>query len=194
MALGFTKNSGEEFLPSFRFNSVSGDATVNGSKKNADGVTWDKFEHEVKFPVKLAADFANIQTGWIHFSASGPSFHLVKLGERLPPKPSEDHKQGFKLRLYNKEFGACDFANSSKTVGEALDFLHDEYLKHEKENAGKIPVIEITGVEKIVIKTREGSKNYKKPAWSIVSWIPRPEALAEKVEEPKVVETSDDDF
>ena len=46
MALGFAKTSGDSFLPSFRFNAVSGDAVIVGSTKNADGVSYDKFEND----------------------------------------------------------------------------------------------------------------------------------------------------
>lgn len=196
MALGFAKSTGgESFLPSFRFNAVSGDAVIAGSTKSSDGVTWEKFENEVSFPVKFIFDFENLEVGWLHFAASGPSFALVKLGERMPEKPSLEHKQGFRINLYNKDAGLVTFANSSKTIAEVMDTLHDSYLRDAKANAGKVPVVEIKGVKKISIKTKEGAKNYKQPEWSIVNWVSRPEAMTpEKVEEAKIFPTSDDDF
>lgn len=180
MALGFTKSSGEDFLPSFRFNAVSGDAVIVGSKKNADGVTWDKFENEVTFPAKFIFDFANLEVGWIHFAAPGPSFALVKIGERMPAKPSEEHKQGFRVKLFSKAHGLSAFSNSSRTIAEVMDALHDQYLAGEKANSGKVPVVEIKGVKKVQVKTKEGAKNYKQPVWAIVSWVARPEELTEK--------------
>lgn len=180
MALGFTKNSGEDFIPSFRFNAVSGDALIAWSEQDKNG-EWEKKEKDVKFPVKFIFDMENIEVGWLHFSASGPSFALVPLGHPLPAKPTPEHKQGFRVRMFNKEHGLCAFANSSRTIGDVMDVLHDEYLKGIKDNAGKVPVVEIKGVKKVAVKTKEGSKNYKQPEWSIVSWVARPDALKEQV-------------
>lgn len=193
MALGFTKTTGDSFLPSFRFNAVSGDAVIAGSEKAADGVSWDKFETPITFPVKFIFDFENLEVGWLHFAATGPSFALVKLGERMPEKPSLDHKQGFRVHLYNKEHGLMTFANSSKTIAEVMDVLHDSYLRDAKANPGKVPVVEIKGVKKVSIKTKEGNKNYKQPDWSIVSWVARPEVMNEKkIDEAKIIADADD--
>ena len=44
-----------------------------GSKKNADGVTWDKFENEVTFPAKFFfKDSREISKG---FSTLPPTFN-----------------------------------------------------------------------------------------------------------------------
>ena len=196
MALGFAQsnNDGGEFLPTFRFNAVSGDAVIVSSEKSGDG--WEKKEVDVKFPCKLIFDFENIMVGWLHFAATGPSFSLVKIGEQLPVKPSADHKQGFKIKLYSKEYGVCEFANSSKTIATVIDALHDQYLAGVKANAGRVPVVEIKGTKKVQVTTKEGTKNYKQPDWSIVSWVARPEALIVKAAPSKVEDQpiDDDDF
>ena len=196
MALGLTKSNGSgDFTPIFKYNAVSGEAVITTSTE-ADGGTFEKQEKEVVFPVKFVFDFPELEVGWMKFSSEGPSFAMVKLGERLPQQPYEGHKQGFRIKLYNKEYGLCVFSNSSKTIGEVMDILHNSYLEGRKMNVGKVPVVEIKGTEKIAIKTREGSKNYKRPVWSIVAWIQKPEAMITKVkEEPKVVApVSDEDF
>jgi hypothetical protein len=195
MALGFAKSSGDSFLPSFRFNAVSGDVVIAGSTKNPDGQTWDKFEHEVSLPAKFIFDFANLEVGWVQFAATGPSFAMVKVGERMPERPNPEHKQGFRITLYNKEHGLVTFSNSSNTVADPMDTLHDAYLRDEKANPGKVPVVEFKGVKKIQIKTKEGSKTYKQPDWAIVQWVARPEAMDDKkIEEVEEPSTSDDDF
>jgi hypothetical protein len=195
MAMGLTKSGGDgDFTPVFKFNAVSGDAVIASSAKNASG-EWEKAEKDVSFPAKFIFDFAELEVGWMHFSSTGPSFAMVKIGERMPAAPSADHKQGFRVRMYNKEHGLCVFSNSSKTIAEVMDTLHDNYLRDEKANAGKVPVVEIKGVEKVSVKTKEGAKNYKRPVWSIVSWVAKPEAMTAKVvEESKVETASDDDF
>jgi hypothetical protein len=185
MALGFTKstNDGNDFLPVFKFNAVSGDAVIVGSNKNAAG-EYEKYENEVKFPVKLIFDMENIEVGWMHFALTGPSFAMAKLGQPLPERPSKEHKQGFRLKLFNKSLGVSIFSNSSRTIAEVMDSLHDAYVASAAKNAGKVPVVEIKGTKKIAVKTKEGSKNYKQPDWSIVSWVDRPEELLDKQPEP----------
>lgn len=198
MALGFAKASSNDFLPSLRFNAVSGDCIVAGATKNADGTSWDKFEHEVKFPAKFVADFENIEIGWILFSAQGPNFALSKIGEPMPDRPSDKHKQGFRLVLFSKEHGLVTFSNSSNTVKDVMDDVHDAYLSGKDKNAGKMPVLEFKGVEKFAVKTKEGSKNYKKPVISIVSWVEKPEGMkakeAEVASAPAPVVDDDDEF
>lgn len=195
MGLGLQKSSGSgDFLPVFKFNAVSGDAAIASSAKNEKTGEYDKNETEVSFPVKFIFDMENIEVGWMHFAATGPSFAVTKLGQPMPDKPSQDHKQGFRVKLYNKDHGVCVFSNSSKTISEVMDALHDTYVAGAAKNAGKVPVVEIKGTKKVVQKTKEGNKNYKQPDWSIVSWVARPEALTDKAPEPvKEAASSDDD-
>lgn len=196
MALGFSKASSDEFLPSLRFNAVSGDCIVAGSKKNEDGQTWDKYEHDVKFPHKFVADLENIEIGWIFFSAQGPNFAFGKVGQPLPAKPSDQHKQGFRLTMYSKEHGLVAFSNSSNTVKDVMNDVHDAFMAAKDKNAGKLPVLEFKGVEKFTIKTKEGSKAYKKPVIAIVAWVEKPEGMKAKeaeVSPAKEVELDVDD-
>jgi hypothetical protein len=195
MALGFQYNSGGDFLSSWRLNTISGDCVIVSSEKNASG-DYEKKEVEVKFPAKFAMDFANLEVGWLAFKPTGPSFHLVKIGERMPAKPDDEHKQGFRLKLWSKQYGLSAFSATSRTISEALDVLHDQYLRGEKEHAGKVPVIEITGTEKVQVKTQQGLKAFKKPVWSISSWIDRPAELSEAapVAEPAHAADTSDDF
>jgi hypothetical protein len=201
MALGFMKasNSGDGFLPSLRFNAVSGDCVVAGSEKNADGVTWDKFEKEVKFPVKLVADMENIEVGWIYFSAQGPNFALTKIGQEMPAKPSDNHKQGFRLKMYHKDHGLVMFANSSNTVKDVMNEVHDAFMADKDKNVGKLPVLEFKGTEKFQVKTKEGAKNYKKPVIVISGWTSKPEGWVKQESEQSApaqgqeIELPDDD-
>ena len=194
MAMGLQKSSGADFLPSFRFNAVSGLAVIAGSRKANDGVSYEKFENDVAFPAKFIFDFSNLEVGWVEFAATGPDFSMVKVGERMPAKPSETHKQGFRIHLYNKDHGLVTFSNSSKTVAEPMDALHDQFLRDEKANAGKVPVVEIIGTKKVQVKSKEGVKTYRQPEWKIVSWVARPEGMTEKAEvvAPEPVASSDD--
>lgn len=200
MALGLTKsscNGSGDFLPSFRFNAVSGDAMIVSSAQGASG-EWEKNEVDVNFPQKFIFDFENLEIGWMKFTVSGPSYIMVKIGERIPPVPNgdKDYKQGFRISLYSSKLGLSSFSNSSKTIAEVMDVLHDQYLNGLKTNTGKLPVVEIKGTKKISLKTKEGTKNYKQPDWAIVSWVERPEAIMNNATKVIAVEPpeNDDEF
>ena len=202
MALGFTRptGGGDDFLPILKYNSISGDLAVSSSSKVGDA--WEKNEKDIPLPAKLIFDLAEIEIGYMHFSTSGPTFHLVKIGQPFPPLPADHdpktkkYNQGFRVHVFSKEFGLCAFSQSSKMVGEAMDVLHNQYMKEKDANAGKLPVVEFKGTKKISVSTKEGAKTYKCPEWSIVSWVDRPEAMSPKVvEEVKAsASVADDDF
>ena len=196
MALGLQKTlSDNDFLPAFKLNAVSGDAVIAGSTRNADGLSWDKFTKELSFPLKFVFDFSTLEIGWIRITATGPDLDLVKVGSLLPKRPSKDHKQGFRVTIYNKEHGLLAFMATAKAISDVMDVLHDSFVRDEKANEGKLPVVEIKGTKKIQTKTKEGMKTCKQPDWSIVSWVARPDAMIAKVEVPVSQDTSsDDDF
>ena len=196
MALGLQKTlSDKDFLPSFRFNSVSGDAVIAGSKRSADGTSWEKFTKDLSFPLKFVFDFSTLEIGWIRITATGPDLDFVKIGSPLPKRPSKDHKQGFRVTIYNKEHGLLAFMATAKAISDVMDVLHDSFIRDERANEGKLPVVEIKGAKRIQTKTKEGMKNCKQPDWSIVSWVARPDAMISKVEVPVSQDTSsDDDF
>ncbi len=70
------------------------------------------------FPISVAMDMDSVQVGWMSF-ANGPDFQMVGLGEAKPPRPSNDHQEGFRIRVYNKEIGVREWSSSSKVVKTA---------------------------------------------------------------------------
>jgi len=58
-----------------------------------------------------------------------------------------------------------------------MDGLHDAYLSAIKQNPAKVPLVEWRGTKKVTRKSREGSKNYKQPDWSISGWVNRPDTM-----------------
>jgi len=95
----------------------------------------------------------------------------------MPAKPSDDHKMGFRVRLYNDELGLRELSSAAKTVVRALDELHDQYVAEAPANEGKVPVVEIKGGKKIKVNTPGGELSFKVPDWSIVSWTDRPQQM-----------------
>ena len=207
MALGFNTEgrSGGDILPIVKFDAKSGDFIARNRVQGGDGM-WENVEEELGVPWKAVFDFANIEVGWLSFSSGAPDFHMVKFGERLPPQPSPEHKQAFRIRIYSKSLGLREFSHSSKTMLRAIDALHNSFLADQAANPGKVPVVEVSGLETVKVNSPQGELRFKAPKWSIVQWIAKPEAMdggaaapapapaAKPSPAPKPVAASDDEF
>ena len=173
MAIGINleeKKGGSSFLPVLKFDAKAGDFIIVNRTPMSDG-TWEKSELELKTPVKFVADFANLEVGWITFKAGAVNFTMAKIGEKMPDRPTPDHKQGVRLRILLKEHGLREFALTAKNVLRAFDALHDEYINSADANSGKMPVIEVTGTETVKMQTKEGELRFKVPKWHISGWV-----------------------
>ncbi|MFZ9077945.1 MAG: hypothetical protein ACO23H_05375 [Alphaproteobacteria bacterium] len=192
MALGFTETSssgGGDFLPIMKFSAKDGSFVRQDRHQGADG-HWEKSETEMDLPFKVVMDMDAIEVGFIAFTTTGPDFRFVKVGEPMPVKPSDEHKEGFRIRMYNKEIGLREMSSSSKIVRNQMNDLHDAYLAGKADNPGKVPVIEITGSDRIQIETKaQGTQTFRSPKWSIAGWVDRPAGLdkAEPAPEPAAV-------
>jgi len=192
MALGFTETSssgGGDFLPIMKFSAKDGSFVRQDRHQGADG-HWEKSETEMDLPFKVVMDMDAIEVGFIAFTTTGPDFRFVKVGEPMPVKPSDEHKEGFRIRMYNKEIGLREMSSSSKIVRNQMNDLHDAYLAGKADNPGKVPVVEITGSDRIQIETKaQGTQTFRSPKWSIAGWVDRPAGLdkAEPAPEPAAV-------
>ena len=192
MALGFTETTssgGGDFLPIIKFSAKDGSFVRQDRHQGADG-HWEKSETEMDLPFKVVMDMDAIEVGFIAFTTTGPDFRFVKVGEPMPVKPSDEHKEGFRIRMYNKEIGLREMSSSSKIVRNQMNDLHDAYLAGKADNPGKVPVIEITGSDRIQIETKaQGTQTFRSPKWSIAGWVDRPAGLdkAEPAPEPAAV-------
>jgi len=174
MALGIqTENkSTGDIIPIIKYDAKAGDLIRQDRTQQPDG-QWVKNESEVKLPFKAAIDLENTEVGWISFASGAPDFQMVAIGQALPPKPSEDHKMGFRVRLAEKDLGLREFSSTAKTVVRPLDALHDAYVAQRGANEGKVPVIEWTGTERVTTQSPKGDLTFKAPVWSIVGWVER---------------------
>lgn len=180
MALGFTETTssgGGDFLPIMKFSAKDGSFVRQDRHQGADG-HWEKSETEMELPFKVVMDMDAIEVGFIAFTQTGPDFRFVQVGEPLPVKPSDEHKEGFRVRMFNKEIGLREMSSSSKIVRNQMNDLHDAYLAGKADNPGKVPVIEITGSDRIQIETKaQGTQTFRSPKWSIAGWVDRPAGL-----------------
>jgi len=179
MALGFTETTsgGGDFLPIVKYSAKDGSFVRQDRHQAPDG-TWEKSETEMETPLKVVMDMDAIEVGYIAFTVNGPDFRMVQVGEPMPQQPSPDHKEGFRIRLYNKEIGLREMSSSSKIVRNQMNDLHDAFLAGKADNPGKLPVVEITGSDRIQIETKaQGTQTFRSPKWSISGWIERPEGM-----------------
>lgn len=186
MAIGLNveEKQGGNFLPVIKFDAKGGDFIIINREPQSDG-TWEKNEIEMPTPFKFIADMDNLEVGWISFKPGAVDFTMAKVGTRLPDRPSEDHKQGVRLKIFLKEHGLREFSHTSKNVLRAFDALHDDYCAQAHKNSGKCAVIEVTGTETVKMQTKEqGELRFKVPKWKIAGWVDRPAALDGAKEEP----------
>jgi hypothetical protein len=132
-------------------------------------------------PVELSQpafliDLHHVEVGWIGFPEGRPDLRLVPLGQEMPPRPSAEYKDGFRVLIKLPEQTAAGhpirhFSHNSTIVCRAFDALHDAFLASPEAKQGLIPLVQITETEPI--KSRQGSTNYA-PKFAIVKWLARP--------------------
>lgn len=176
MALGLRtemSTGDSEFTPIVMFMAKEGRFYKRDRVGGANGFEND--DRELPTGTKFVVDFGSIQVGWLHFAAGqAPSFAVVPLGQALPPQPSKDHRQGFKLLLHlGKGGGLREFATTAKTVLGAVDDLHGQFEAAPEAAAGKIPIVEFSGTQKITTKNVHGTQTNFRPSFTITGWMDR---------------------
>lgn len=183
MSLGLnteTKNKGD-ILSIIKFDAKAGEFLVENRSPNGDG-TWSRDYNELKLPIKLVMDLGDIDVGWLSFASGAPDFQMVKVGDKVPAQPSPEHKQAFRVKVFNKSLGLREFSHSAKTVMRAMDDLHNQFEAERGANMGKMPVVEIPECTTVRVQTPQGELRFKAPAWKIVSWIDAPDVFTAKKE------------
>lgn len=178
MALGIMNDNGGtgDIIPIIKYDAKAGDFIRVDREQTASG-EWVKNQSELQLPTKVIMDFANVETGWLSFDSGAPNFHMVKLGQPMPPKPSDQHKMAFRVRLYNKDLGLREMSSQAKTVIREMDALHNEFEAQAGSNPGKVPVVTIAGTKAVTVNTPQGESRFKVPDWSITEWVDRPEGM-----------------
>ena len=195
MALGLVSEStgSGDIIPIVKYDAKAGDF-IRVDREQAPNGIWDKTQTEIELPTQVVMDFANIETGWLSFDSGAPDFHMVKIGQPALPRPSEHHKPAFRVRLFNKELGLREMSSQAKTVIREMDSLHNEYVSGAADNAGKVPVVTISGTKAVTVNTPNGENRFKVPQWSITDWIERPDAMQGEAEPPAATTGTSDYF
>ena len=196
MALGLVteSNGGGDFNKVVKFDARAGRMFRVEREQGGDG-EWTTENVEVTNGFTAVMDLENVEVGWCLFAKGmAPQLALVPLGQPLPAKPSDQHKQGFKIMMKLGKASGGDvreLAATSKAVLGAVDDLHNAYEAGKKDNPGKLPLVALTG-SKAIVSTGKGqsSTNYA-PIFEIQKWLDRPSDLGgaagggEPVEEKK---------
>lgn len=142
---------------------------------------WQTENVEITDVFQAIFDFDNIEVGWALFAAGvAPSFSMVKLGEPLGPRPSDQHKQTFRMSIkLGKSCGGDvrEFASQAKVVIGAIDALHTEFETGRKANPNKLPVVALEGSTPVTTSGKGQSSTNYMPVFKIVGWVPRPPEL-----------------
>jgi hypothetical protein len=178
-------SGGGDFTPVVKFDSRAGRIF------RVDRVdTGGQFVNE---PVDITRNFRaifdleNVECGWANFATgTAPDFKLVPMGQLLPPKPSDQHKNAVRFMLkLAKECGGDkpirEIAGTSKAFLSGVEALYHDYTaRKDKEGEGyKLPVVVLK--DTMPITSGQGAKtstNYR-PVFEIVGWALRGDLVFE---------------
>jgi len=181
MALGLNTGSegGGDYADIVKFDARAGRLFRVDRVQGPAG--WETNNVEVTSGFQAVFDMENISVGWALFAAGlAPSFAMVPLGQPLPAKPSDQHKQCFKIMMkLGKSSGGDvrEMASQAKVVIGAIDRLHTDYEAGKAANPGKLPVVALTGSTAVVSTGKGQSSTNYAPIFAITGWVDRPTEL-----------------
>lgn len=164
-----------DFAKRIEYNSKAGRAYRVDRVETPAG--WETVKTELQMPFGVAIDLEDIEVGWAHFAAgSAPSFQFVKLRDLItqtatyPARPSDQHQESFRVRVWNSDVLGDDpreFSSTAKAVRVPFDLLHDQWTAEKDQNPGKVPWVVFTGVN---AETNKHGTNYA-PVFQITDWV-----------------------
>jgi hypothetical protein len=175
---GFSTEPAGDFMPILKYDARAGRLFRVDRADDGNNV-FSNDPVDITSSFKAIVDFENLEVGWIDFAAgSAPDFALVKLGEVLPPRPSERHKNGvrFVLKLAKDCAGAKpirEMAGTSKAFLSGIEAVFNAYLNERTENPGKLPVIVLRKTTPIKSGSGEKQSTNYHPTFEIIGWAPR---------------------
>jgi hypothetical protein len=200
MALGLdytSKGNGENIVPFVKYDARAGRFFRNDRSESNGDYTNTPVDITAQF--KAILDLENIEIGYLKFAAnSAPEYKLVKLGQPMPPKPSDDGKWKQGVRVMMKLHKDCggdirEISSNAAAFLKGIDELHTAYEAQKGANAGKLPVVTL----KTTIPVTSGSGDKKstnyQPVFEIVGWAARPNDLkhvAKQIASPSVAPTN----
>jgi hypothetical protein len=160
-------------IPRCNFDARSG--KMNRCDRQQDDVgEWTTTLVDITKTFGAIVDLENMEIGYIAFTPGGqPDFRMVPVGTDVGEPPSDNHKEGFRLRMKLTNGAGDDvreFASTSKMVWQSVDELHDKYLEGSAKHKGKLPIVGIAEVA----QARIASGTFYRPIFEITGWSKRP--------------------
>lgn len=165
--------AGGTFMPIIKYYADSGRFFRVDRGADANG-KFESNETELRQGTSFVFDFGTIEIGWA-LLAKGmpPSWAMAPHGFRKPPQPTPEHREGFRLHVWNPNLGVREFASTAKTCLGAVDELHTIYEHAPEAAQGLLPVVRFVGVLPIAIDTGRGKKTTYRPVLEITRWVER---------------------
>lgn len=144
-----------------------------------DGQGYVNTPVDITRSFKAIFDLENVEVGWLNFNTGGaPSFTLVAMGQAIPPRPTQDHRNGARVMIKLAKECAGDepireIASVAKVFLIGLEELYHQYAAQKDANSGKLPVVVLE--DSVPITSGSGAKsstNYQ-PKFKITGWAPR---------------------
>jgi hypothetical protein len=184
-------NGGGDFLPLAIYDARAG--RLFKVERSLQGGQWvsDRIDITNEKP-SFVFDFGSIEAGWGAFTPQGPSWAMVPYGQLIPERPTKDHKQTIRVKLYSPKYldGVRELAANAKCVLGAINELHDRFLAAPEAAQGKVPVVRLTGSVPITTKNTMGVSTNYAPVFEIVQWVDRPAELGDRTVPPPKPKTN----
>jgi hypothetical protein len=167
----------KSFRPIIKFDATRGIFT-RVDRVQDEGGNWRSELHEIPADdFEVIADLANLEIGWISFGGNGqaPDFRMTGVDQDIGDRPSDKHKEGFRLKVKltnGAGYDVRELASTAVGLWKSLDELHTAYAKGVSKNKGKLPLV---GVHEVI--TVEGKSTTYRPDFKILKWITRPADL-----------------
>lgn len=189
---GSDSGSGGEFLGRLQFDGRSG--LWKFFTRVMEGGSYKNVESEDLMNPSFLMDFGSLEVGYAKIS-SPPSFLMVPYGQAVPPRPQEmttddrgKQKNAFspaaRLKVMSpKTFGDSEpryFMLASKTGLPSIEEAWNMFTGSPEAADGSIPIVTTT-TRTVEVKTPQGTSKFKVPVFTFVQWMPRPEALGERL-------------
>lgn len=169
-------SEGGDFMPIVKYDARAGRMfRIDRIENNG---SFENKAIDITESFKAIVDLATAQSGWILFASStAPDFRLVPIGEELPARPSDKHKNGVRCMIkLSKDCGGekpiRELAGTSKALLSGMEVVFMQYLAEKNNYPGKLPVIVLEKTTLVTTGTGDKRSTNYHPVFKITGWAP----------------------
>jgi hypothetical protein len=171
-------SSGGDFLPIVKYDARAG-RFFRVDRIDVGNGNYESAPSDITQQFKAIVDFENIEVGWINFiPGAQPDFRLVPMGQKLPDRPSTQHKNGLRFMIkLSKDIGGDkpirEVAGTSKAFLSGIEEAYIAYRNEKDKHPGQLPVLTLEKTTPITTGSGQKSSTNYKPTFKLVGWMPR---------------------